>query len=417
MANEIVMSKTTHVYVYIALFLTIVIDSLGVGIVYPVFASIFNTSGTGILPLGVSLYEADILYGITLAAFPLAMFVGSPLIGDLSDNLGRKKVLLMCLFGESIGMLFCALSIELNLVSLLIVSRLFTGFVAGSMGIAQAAIVDISPEHRKTVNLSLISLAGALGFSFGPVAGGYFASSNLMGGLGYHGPFLFAALLAFLNGLLLLAVFKETFTVRNKSKINISRSFLMFTNGFRNRKLRYIAIVLLLTQLSWCFYFQTASLNMVQTFQYSISQLGHFISSIALIYSIALLVIVRILVRFFKMNVILFWGCIVFCIGLLVASVNSELAEWIAIIPVPIGLGLTYMTLLTLFSDAVDKDSQGKVMGIAASVTAAGWAFGAVAAGAFSAISFVAAFLFAGGLIFVCLFIVRIKLYPEKIKK
>ena len=87
--NQVI--KKSALFVYIPLILTIVIDALGIGLVYPVFATIFNSTSTGMLPAGTPVSISHLLYGITLSAFPVGMFIGAPLLGDLSDQLGPEK--------------------------------------------------------------------------------------------------------------------------------------------------------------------------------------------------------------------------------------------------------------------------------------------------------------------------------------
>lgn len=181
--------------VYIPLLMTIFLDALGVGIVYPVFATVFG-SGSGFFS-HIDKNMANIFYGLTIGAFPLAMLVGAPILGDMSDRIGRKKVLLVSLWGESLGMLLLALALYFRDPIMLIFGRAFTGLLAGSIGLAQAAIIDISFQKQKTINLSLISLAGSIGFTTGPWIGGLLAGKSTFLYFGYLGPFLFASILAF----------------------------------------------------------------------------------------------------------------------------------------------------------------------------------------------------------------------------
>ena len=122
---------------------------MGVGLVFPVFASLFSQTG-GILPPGIPVTIGNLLYGVTLAAFPVGMFIGAPILGDLSDHWGRKKVLLICLFGEGICMWLCAVALYFDSIPFIILFRLLTGLFAGSIGIAQAAVIDISPPQKKS---------------------------------------------------------------------------------------------------------------------------------------------------------------------------------------------------------------------------------------------------------------------------
>ncbi|HJO94550.1 MAG TPA: MFS transporter [Victivallales bacterium] len=386
--EEFSIERKNNFVIYIPLLLTILIDALGVGIVYPVFATVFSTSAGGVLVHGFSETTANLLYGITVAAFPVAMLIGAPILGDLSDHVGRKKVLLICLFGEAVGMFFSACGLELNSILLLIIARAFTGLLAGSMGLAQASIVDISTPEKKTINLSLISLAASLGFTLGPLIGGELASLKMIQGLGYSGPFIFAGILAFLNGLLLAKLFTETSNSFNTSKINVLKGIFLLIDAFKDKRFRYVSLVLLFVQLSWSMYFQTTSLSLVQVFHYSISDLGHFISYLSLIYAFALLVLIRIAVRLFHNERILKFSITLLLIGYIISSLMILSLEWSAVPFIAIGVGLAYMVILTMYSNLADAKSQGWAMGAAASITAAGWGLGSIIAGFTSSFSF-----------------------------
>jgi MFS transporter, DHA1 family, tetracycline resistance protein len=403
--NQIV--KKTALFVYIPLILTIIIDTLGMGIVYPVFASIFNNTSTGILPAGISITTGNLLYGITLASFSVGMFIGAPLLGDLSDHWGRKKVLLLCLFGEGIGMWVCAAAISYKFISLIILSRFFTGLLAGSFGIAQAAVIDISPEHKKTVSLSLISIAAGVGFAIGPIIGSYFVISPFFGQFGYSGPFVFAGLLALLNGYLLMITFKETFRFMKPSKIDLNKGYKLFISGLTNEKLKYPAIALLLIQISWVIYFLASSLFMVKVFKFDISRLGYFVSFIAAVYGFTLIVIIRILVKVFDTKSILLWSCILLGCGMMLASIKTEFISWLAIIPIAMGAGLAYLAVITLFSDAASKDSQGWAMGVAASVSAVAACFASVLSGILPSFSFTLTYVIAAVFAFMAAFVIK----------
>ena len=79
------------------LFLVLVIDTMGIGLIFPVLSPLFMSKTSGIIPAHLSIGARDLLYGLTLASYAIFMFVGAPFLGDLSDHLGRKKVLLICL--------------------------------------------------------------------------------------------------------------------------------------------------------------------------------------------------------------------------------------------------------------------------------------------------------------------------------
>lgn len=375
-------------YVYLPLLMTILIDSLGVGIVYPVFAIVFGSSSGNSYFHSLSPFMANLTYGLTIGSFPIAMLIGAPILGDLSDQIGRKKVLLLSLFGEAIGMLILGFSLFIKSLFLLILARVFTGLLAGSIGLAQAAIIDISPLDKKTVNLSLISLASSLGFTLGPWLGGVLADISCLSKIGYTGPFLFTAVMAFANGIFLIIVFKETFIVVKQPKISFLKGITQLLEGFEDKEFRYISILLFIVQLTYCMYFQTTALSLTSNFNFTTGQLGHFMSLLSVIYAFTLLILVRIAVKYLSLNRIL-WGALLLIATGYAIGISVKLpAIWISAIPTPIGIGLAYMTLITMYSNIADEHSQGWAMGVAASINAAGWAIGSVITGLITSISY-----------------------------
>ena len=98
--------------------------------------------------------------------------------------------------------------------------------------------------------------------------------------------------------------------------------------------------------------------------------------------------------------------------GLLVTSYKSEITAWIAVIPIAAGAGLSYLSVLTLFSNSVDEKSQGWVMGIVGSIVAAASCFGAIIAGYFVSISFPITFVIGALFPFIAVIIIKDKIKP-----
>lgn len=378
-------------FVYLPLIVTILIDSLGVGIVYPIFASIFGSSIRVPYFQELSPFMLHLSYGIAIGAFPLAMLIGAPILGDLSDQIGRKKVLLISLFGEAAGMLMLGFSLYVRNLLLLVFARVFTGFLAGSIGMAQAAIIDTSSPLKKTTNLSLISLASALGFTLGPWLGGMLANSFILSKIGFTGPPLFTAAMALGNGILLAVAFKETFIAPAAAKrFNFSplKGIIRLFEGLENQEFRYISILFFVVQLTYCMFFQTSAISLTNIFCFTTIQLGHYMSFITIIYSFTLLVIVRLAVNRFSLNKILWFSSALLIIGYTIGIIQKIPAIWLSAVFIPTGIGLAYMSLITMYSNLADEHTQGWVMGVAASMSAAGWGIGSVITGLLSSISY-----------------------------
>src|SRR5262245_52001144 len=84
-----------------ALFLVIIIDQMGITFIFPILTPLFMNPTHSIVPPSMSHEWRDFLYGFCLALYPLLMFFGAPFLGGLSDQMGRKKVLLICLLGSA----------------------------------------------------------------------------------------------------------------------------------------------------------------------------------------------------------------------------------------------------------------------------------------------------------------------------
>ncbi|HBY55225.1 MAG TPA: MFS transporter, partial [Coxiellaceae bacterium] len=173
--------KSNNRLLIIALFLIITIDTMGVGFVWPLLGPLFTSKTTTLFANSVSIQWRNILYGITIGTAPLFTFLGAPILGDLSDYIGRRKVLLVCLIGTAIGMGITALGIIFNQLLLLIFSRAWLGAIAASQVIAQAAIIDISTKENKSAHLGIISAANNIGFIFGPIISSLLIDNTLVG--------------------------------------------------------------------------------------------------------------------------------------------------------------------------------------------------------------------------------------------
>src|SRR3990167_1878152 len=154
------------------LFLVLFIDGMGLSLIFPILNSIIVDPQSAFLSVSTSVGTRDFLYGLIVGIFMLCWFFGAAILGDLSDLIGRKKSLLICLIGAFLGYLLSAGAIVVKSIWLLILGRIVAGFTAGSQPIAQAAVVDVSTPEHKTRNIGFIILSPSLGFVLGPIIGG-----------------------------------------------------------------------------------------------------------------------------------------------------------------------------------------------------------------------------------------------------
>lgn len=136
------------------IFLIVFLDLLGVGIIAPLTPYIvrdFDSSGTAVAILTLS-YSA-------------AQFLATPILGVLSDRLGRRRVLIASILGSAGGYVLFATAGSLHLLFL---SRIIDGFTGGNISTAQAAIADVTPPKDRAKAYGLVGAAFGLGFLLGP---------------------------------------------------------------------------------------------------------------------------------------------------------------------------------------------------------------------------------------------------------
>lgn len=169
---------------------TVAIDLVGFGIVLPILPRYAEEFGASPLTIGV-----------LSASFSLAQLVLAPVWGRLSDRIGRKPVILISLFGTAVGSLITGLAGSLWMLFL---GRIIDGGSGASVSVAQAAVADVAPPHRRPQLLGMLGAAFGVGFVLGPALGA-------LGALGGpHVPFFIAAAIAFVNALVAIRRLPET---------------------------------------------------------------------------------------------------------------------------------------------------------------------------------------------------------------
>ena len=168
----------------IFIFITILIDILGIGLIIPVLPKLFEEVG------GLNASEAAITGGLLTATYGVMQFLFAPVIGGLSDQYGRRPLLLAALLGFGLDYLVIVFA---PTISWFFVARVIAGICGSSVTVANAYIADISTDKDRAKNFGMIGAAFGLGFVVGPSLGG------LLGELGTKVPFIVAACLSFLN--------------------------------------------------------------------------------------------------------------------------------------------------------------------------------------------------------------------------
>ncbi len=166
------------------IFITILLDVIGIGIIIPVIPKLLEEL------LQSDITEAAKIGGWLAFSYAFTQFLFAPIIGNLSDKFGRRPVLLISLLAFGLDYILLAIAPTIGLVFL---GRIIAGITGASISTASAYIADVSTPENRAKNFGMIGAAFGVGFIIGPVIGG------LLGQFGPRVPFVAAAILCFIN--------------------------------------------------------------------------------------------------------------------------------------------------------------------------------------------------------------------------
>lgn len=361
------------------LFLALFIDGMGLGLLFPVLNAIIVEPTGSLLPMHFGASMRNFTYGLTLGIFMICWFFGAAYLGDLSDHIGRKKSLIICLIGAFIGYLLSAIAVIVSSLTLLFLGRVIAGFTAGSQAIAQAAIVDLSTEEEKPKNIGLILLAISLGFVFGPILGGVLSDKNLISWFSYSTPLYFAAIISLLNAIMIWFLFGETFYKKGKIKIKLHHAIEIFISAFKDQRVRDLSIIFLIMILGWSNYFTFISVFLLRKYNFSVVEISLFLGCLGVGFGIGCGILPDRLAKRFPLKNIVAWGSGITALLTLVTMITQQpIYAWLIVIPLAAAIAVAYSVILTIFSNQVDASSQGWVMGITGAILAFSFGFTAI---------------------------------------
>lgn len=203
------MDEKTGKKAMIFIFITLLIDCTGIGIIIPVVPSLIQEL-TGASVSGAATYGGWLTF-----AYASMQFIFSPVLGGLSDRYGRRPIILISLLGLGVDYLFLFIAPDLFW---LFIGRFIAGICGASFTTASAYIADISAPDKRAQNFGMIGAAFGLGFIVGPLLGSLFSI------YGVRAPFLVAAILSLLNAAYGYFVLPESLPASNRRAFEWKRA-------------------------------------------------------------------------------------------------------------------------------------------------------------------------------------------------
>jgi DHA1 family tetracycline resistance protein-like MFS transporter len=332
------------------IFLTLLIDITGLGIIIPVMPKLIGQL------TGEGLSVASEYGGWLTFAYAFMQFIFAPILGNLSDKYGRRPVLLLSLLGFGIDYLFLAFAPS---IFWLFVGRIIAGIAGASMTTAMAYIADVSTPEKRAQNFGLIGAAFGLGFIVGPVLGG------VLGQFGTRIPFFAAAGLALLNFLYGYFILPESLTKENRRPFNFKKAnaWASLARLKRYPKVLSLAGALILVYLAsyalqsvWTYY------NMYK-FGWTEALVGYSLGFVGITIAVVQGGLIRIIIPKLGQERSLYIGLALYSFGYILFAFASE--SWMMfafMIPYSLG-GIASPALQGIMSNQVPDNEQGELQG------------------------------------------------------
>ncbi|RZL46048.1 MAG: MFS transporter [Pedobacter sp.] len=345
------------------IFVTILIDCIGFGIIIPVLPNLIKELS------GKSLAQASEIGGLMLLAYAVAQYLFSPVVGGLSDKFGRRIILLISLFGLGIDYVFLSFA---QTIGLLFLGRVIAGITGASFTTAMAYIADISTPEKKAQNFGLVGVAFGIGFIIGPLIGS-FASH-----LGIRAPFMVAAGLSLINWLYGYFILPESLAKEKRREFSWKRAnpigSLISASKYPSI-IGLVAALLLLfiashsVQSNWGFY-------VMEKFKWDPAMIGYSLSLVGIFVAIVQGGLIRIVIPKIGNKNAIMLGFSLYIIGFICfAFAPNGLMMMVFILPYCLA-GIGNPAMQTIISNQVPDNAQGEIQGIMTSMQSLGAIFG-----------------------------------------
>jgi DHA1 family tetracycline resistance protein-like MFS transporter len=363
---------------FLTIVLTYTLDLLGFSIVFPVLAPLLLNPHLHFFDPSVSVVERTTVLGLLFSVFGIAQFIGSPIAGAFADHFGRYKVFLATIGVSVLGYLLMAASIFYQDLTWVFIGRIVTGFCSGNVGLAQSATADLTNAENRGKAFSILIGIGSLGFVVGPWFGGKLGNPDWLSG---SGAFLFAAIAALVNFLMVLFFFNETFK-RKEEKIHLLTTIKDLRIVLHTKSLRTILTVLLFFSVGWAFFLVFSPTFLVQKFSLGSDMIGDIFAYMAFVWFFVAVFLNKELVGKFSLQSLIRVGMIAAVIGVALFVWPDHLWPYWIIIPIALfGGALSWANMNTLLSTTASEEMQGRAMGSASSMWSIGQIVAPLAAG------------------------------------
>jgi DHA1 family tetracycline resistance protein-like MFS transporter len=340
----------------LVIFLTILVNLIGFGIIIPLLPFYAETFGA-----------SPLVIGLLFAVFSICQLVAAPVLGDWSDRYGRRPILIFSLLGTVVSFVLLAMAHSLTI---LFIARIVDGLSGGNISTARAYVADVTEPKDRARAYGLIGAAFGLGFIFGP------ALSGVLVKVSYTAPIWAAA------GITLAAAAVAWFWLPetvHRAQAGTGMPFRNLPELLRRPNLGRVLVIDFVYWFAFAIFQTTFALFTSRRFHFDASQTGYFFSAFGIVGAIVQGGFIRPIVRRLGDKPTFILGLLCSVAGLIGATLTHSVTVFAAtLVPLAFGIGFGHPTVSSLVSRTARGNEQGRVQGAASAVESFGRTVGPV---------------------------------------
>jgi DHA1 family tetracycline resistance protein-like MFS transporter len=346
------------------LYLVIFIGFVGYSLMITLFTPMLLDPSSGFLAPDAPTAQRTLLLGVLLATYPFGQFLGSPVVGALSDRFGRKPVLLVSLAGTTAFYVGIASALALRSLPLLMVTCLLAGLSEANVVIAQSSIADVTTKGDRSRWFGYIYLSASSAYIVGPLLGGKLADPAVVSWFTYATPYWVVCLLLGLTLAWCAMSLQESHPAPSAQPIGLLAALTSLRQLFTAPRLRRLYLVNFLLYLAIFGFFRSYPMYLVDEFRMGVSRLSEMIAYVGLPIVLANAGVVAWLSRRYPPRLLTIGSA--WLTGAWMAAVvvpGSAHWLWLTLGATAFALAICLPACASLLSSSAGDAEQGQVMG------------------------------------------------------
>ncbi|MDN3504300.1 MAG: MFS transporter [Rhabdochlamydiaceae bacterium] len=337
---------------------------LGTSMMVLIFTLMFFAENQSATVLSMSSFEKANMFGLLITLFPLGQFLGSPVIGALTDRFGRRSIILITLFCAFLSYVTISISFQFDLLMLMGMALFFGGLFESNIALTQNVIADLFVQKKRAVYFSYIGTMTSSAYLLGPLFVGFLSKSTQFSWITAATPFWFVTFLLAIIFLWIALFFEETHIASKRVHVHWLQALSNVKNIFCDKQMRLYYLLTFITCCAKFGFFRFLPLYLTEQFSLSTKTIALVISFGALPMFLNTLFFLPRFLKRYTVNQIFKVSSIVYCpMSLVLLFVTDFNWIWPVVFFTFICSSFSMMTLMPIISNQAPENRQGGVMG------------------------------------------------------